>query len=94
MIIKIRKYSWWKVAASRKSAINIIKKENIDYNNQDIIFDFKKIETITHGFIDELVWPYIEEIWKVPTNIKFQNCNDYITKKIKFAINHRLSKNN
>lgn len=94
MKINIKEYTWWEVASSRKSAVKIIKEENIDYNNQNnyIIFDFDWIKSVSNWFIDELIWPYIEKIKKIPKNIEFKKCNNYIKKEITFIIKHRINK--
>ena len=91
MIVKIKNYTWWVVASSRKSAVNIIKIENINFND-NIIFDFAWINVASHSFVDELIWVYVEKLWQVPKNIWFKNCNDYVKEQIKFVITERLNK--
>jgi len=88
--IIIRDYTVWKVASSRQTAINIITKENINFYQDQIIFDFQNIEVASHSFVDELIGPYIEEIWEIPKNIKFKNCNEYVKDQIKFVITDRI----
>ncbi len=90
-MVEIKKYSWWKVASSRKNAVNIINKEKINFK-KNITFDFIWVEVASHSFIDELIWVYVEEIWKIPNNLKFKNSNDYIKEQIKFVITERLNK--
>ncbi len=89
-IIKIRDFTSGKIASSRQTAINIISKNKINFSKDEIIFDFQKIEVASHSFIDELIGPYIQEIWKIPKNIKFKNCNDYVKEQIKFVIIDRI----
>ncbi len=91
MIVKINKYSWWAVASSRMNAQNIIKNESIDFKNK-IIFDFSWIKVASHSFVDELIWVYVEKVWKIPNSIWFKNCNDYVKEQIKFVITERLNK--
>lgn len=91
MIVEIKRYTWWKVASSRKNAVKIINQEKINFDNS-IIFNFCWIEVASHSFVDELIWPYIEKLWKIPNNLKFKDTNDYVKKQIKFVITERLNK--
>lgn len=57
-----------------------------------IIFNFKNIDSVTHSFIDELIWAYIfYDSEKALERIKFINCNNDIKWMIKFVVNDRLS---
>ena len=89
--IKIKRYTWWKFAASRKSAVKIIEQEKINFDDS-ISFDFNWIEVASYCFVDELIWPYIGKLWKIPNNLKFKNANDYIKEQIEFVITERLKK--
>ncbi len=90
MKIKIIDYVKWPVASSRFKAKEIIEQKNIDFSKDDIIFDFQNIEVASHSFVDELIGPYIQEIWKIPQNVKFKNCNEYVKDQIKFVITDRI----
>jgi len=89
-VIKIRNFTAWKVASSRYTANQIIEQENINFQKDNIIFDFKNIEVAFYSFVDELIGPYVQEIWKIPQNIKFKNCSEYVKEQIKFVITDRI----
>ena len=89
-IIIIQNFTFWKVAASRFKAKDIIEQEKINFHKDQIVFDFQNIEVASHSFVDELIGPYIEEIWEIPKNIKFKNCNEYVKDQIKFVITDRI----
>jgi len=91
-VIIVKDYVYWKVASSRQTAVKIIEQQNIDFSKDDIVFDFQNIEVASHSFVDELIGPYVQEIWKIPQNIKFKNCNEYVKEQIKFVITDRIQK--
>ena len=89
-IVKIKDFTYGRVASSRQTAINIISQNKLNFFQDNIIFDFQNIEIASHSFVDELIGPYIQEIWEIPKNIKFKNCNDYVKDQIKFVITDRI----
>lgn len=53
--------------------------------------DFYGIKSVTHSFIDELIWSYIYyDLEKALERISFLNCDDDIKTMIKFVVNDRI----
>jgi hypothetical protein len=73
---------------------NTIKKEILKYYNIWVVvtLDFKDVFSLTHSFIDELIWAFfLYDHEDALEKIKFKNCSDDIKKIIEFVIIDRLS---
>lgn len=93
-IIKISDYWVW-ATISWRNIWNKIKNNIKTYFNMWIIINlnFDWVEDVTHSFIDEVIWTYIQsDFEKSVTNFKFTNCNDNIKSTIKFVFMDRKAK--
>jgi hypothetical protein len=53
--------------------------------------NFEGIKSVTHSFIDELIWAYIYyDSEKALEKIKFTNCNSDVKTMIKFVVSDRM----
>lgn len=93
--IRIIDYIYWDSVYWRPKW-NEIKEEIIKYYEMWIIvnIDFFNIKSVTHSFIDELIWAFIfYDAEKALERIKFKNCSNDIQNMIKFVVRDRLIEN-
>lgn len=93
-IIKIKDYWVWSTMSWR-NIWNKIKNNIKTYFNMWIIvnLDFSWVEDITHSFMDEIIWTYVQvDFEKSVKNFKFTNCNENIKSVIKFVFMDRKRK--
>lgn len=93
-VIKVFDYWVW-TTMSWRNIWNIIKNDIKAYFDMWIIvnLNFDWVENVTHSFIDEVIWTYIQaDFDKSVTNLKFTDCNETIKSVIKFVFMDRKSK--